>query len=126
TVDLGGGRQTAEYAGARDEYDAGHIPGAVFIDWTTDITDPDNAVKAQIAPPARFAEAMESRGIGNNTDVVIVDHTGGHFATRLWWALQYYGHDPVAVLDGGFNAWERERGPVTTAVPTRNRRVFTA
>ena len=36
----------------------------------------------------------------------MVDHTGGHFATRLWWALKYYGHDRVAVLDGGFNRWK--------------------
>src|SRR5687768_9629677 len=105
TTDLGGGQQEAAYVAARDEYDAGHIPGAVFVDWTTDITDPDNPIKAQIAPPARFAEAMASRGVGDETDVVIVDHTGGHFATRLWWALRYYGHERSAVLDGGFNRW---------------------
>jgi rhodanese-related sulfurtransferase len=85
--DLGGGKQVADYVGARDEYDAGHIPGAVYVDWTVDIIDPDNPVKVQIAPPHRFAEAMESRGIGDDTDVVVLDHTGGHFATRFWWAL---------------------------------------
>ncbi len=62
TTDLGGGRQRADYLGARDEYEAGHIPGAVFVDWTRDITDPDNPVKAQIAPPDRFARAMAGRG----------------------------------------------------------------
>src|SRR6187200_3615352 len=77
TTDLGGGVQEASYIGARDEYDAGHIPGSSFIDWTTDITDPDNAIKAQIAPPERFAEAMASRGIGDDTNVVIIDHAGG-------------------------------------------------
>jgi thiosulfate/3-mercaptopyruvate sulfurtransferase len=45
--------------------------------------------------------------------VVAVDHTGGHFATRLWWALRYYGHDRVAVLDGGFNRWQAEGRPLT-------------
>jgi thiosulfate/3-mercaptopyruvate sulfurtransferase len=82
-----------------------HIPGATFVDWTTDIVDPKAEVKAQIASPDRFSEAMGSRGIGNESDVVVVDHTGGHFATRLWWALTYYGHDRVAVLDGGFTRW---------------------
>ncbi len=72
------------------------FPGAVYIDWTTDITDPDDPVPVQIAPPARFAEAMAARGIGDGTTVIAVDHAGGQFATRLWWALRYYGHDNVA------------------------------
>ena len=117
TEDLGEGRQHAEYVGARDEYDREHIPGSVFVDWTTDIVDPDNEVKAQLAPADRFAEAMGRRGIGDETDVVVVDHTGGHFATRLWWALKYYGHDRVAVLDGGFNRWKGLGLPLTDAVP---------
>lgn len=115
--DLGGGREKANYTGAREEYDASHIPGAVYVDWTKDITDPDNPVKAQIAPPARFAAAMEAIGVGDDTDVVVVDHTGGHFATRLWWALKYYGHDRVAVLDGGYAKWQAEGREMTTVVP---------
>jgi thiosulfate/3-mercaptopyruvate sulfurtransferase len=112
-TDVGGGEQIAEYFGARDEYDAAHIPGSVYVDWTSDIIDPDNSVKVQIAPPELFAEAMEARGIGDETDVVVLDHTGGHFATRLWWALRYYGHDRVAVLDGGFKKWQSEGLPLT-------------
>src|SRR5687767_1748658 len=73
SIDLGGGLQSAEYVGAHDEYDAGHIPGASYVDWTSDIVDLMNPIKAQIAPPAAFAVAMESRGIGDGTDVVIVD-----------------------------------------------------
>ena len=117
TEDLGGGRQRAEYIGAREEYEAGHIPGAVYVDWTTDITDPDHPVKAQLAPAARFAAAMSARGIGNDSDVVVVDHSGGHFATRLWWALRHYGHDRVAVLDGGFNRWQSLGLPLTAESP---------
>ncbi len=114
TTDLGEGRQHAEYLAARDEYDAGHIPGAVFVDWTADITDPDAVIKAQLAPDARFAQAMEARGIGDDADVVIVDHTGGHFATRLWWALRYFGFDRAAVLDGGMAKWEAEGRATST------------
>ncbi|MFL5760358.1 MAG: sulfurtransferase [Thermomicrobiales bacterium] len=125
TTDLGGGKQQAEYVGARDEYDAGHIPGSFYIDWTTDITDPNNPVKVQIAAPDRFKRAMETRGIGDVTNVVVVDHTGGHFATRLWWALRYYGHDKCAVLDGGFNKWAAEHRPMTSEVPKPGAAVFT-
>ena len=126
TEDLGEGRQQAEYVGARDEYERAHLPGAVFVDWTTDIVDPELEVKAQLAPAGRFAEAMSQRGIGDETDVVVVDHTGGHFATRLWWALKYYGHDRAAVLDGGFNRWKALGFPLTDAVPRMQRRSFTA
>ena len=124
TEDLGEGRQRAEYVGARDEYDPEHIPGSVFVDWTTDIVDPEHEIKAQLAPAGRFAEAMSQRGIGDDTDVVAVDHTGGHFATRLWWALKYYGHDRVAVLDGGFNQWKVLALPLTDSVPEVQRRQF--
>jgi thiosulfate/3-mercaptopyruvate sulfurtransferase len=79
----------------------------------------------QIAPPERFAAAMSERGIGDETDVVIVDHTGGHFATRLWWALRYYGHDRVAVLDGGFTRWQALGLPLTSEMPTVPRASFT-
>ena len=125
TTDLGGGKQTAEYIGAEDEYDVAHIPGSVYVDWTQDIVDPDADVKAQIAPPERFKAAMEAIGVGDETDVVVVDHTGGHFATRLWGALRYYGHDRGAVLDGGFKKWEAEGRPMTTEAPTPRPAVFT-
>lgn len=125
TTEIGGGRQAAEYVGARDEYAAAHIPGAVYVDWTTDITDSDHPVKAQIAPPERFAAAMEERGIGDETDVLVVDHVGGHFATRLWWALRFYGHDLVAVLDGGFARWVAEGRRVSSALPIVARAQFT-
>ena len=113
TEDLGGGRQKAAYSGAHDEYLSSHIPGSVFIDWTKDITDPSGEVKAQIAPPELFREQMESIGVGDDSSVVIVDHTGGHMATRLWWALAYYGKEDVAVLDGGFNWWAELGLPLT-------------
>lgn len=127
TIDAGtgDGQQISTYAGARDEYDTAHVPGAVFVDWTADIVDPGNPVAVQIASPIQFKAAMEARGIGDDSDVVVVDHTGGHFATRLWWALNYYGHSAVAVLDGGMNKWLKESRPVTGEVAAVLPTVFT-
>jgi thiosulfate/3-mercaptopyruvate sulfurtransferase len=119
------GVEEADYRGARGEYLAGHIPGAVYVDWTSDITDPDDPVPVQIAPPERFAEAMAARGIGDRTHVVAVDHTGGQFATRLWWALRYYGHDSVSVLEGGWNAWVNEGRPIEAGDVIAPRAAFT-
>jgi thiosulfate/3-mercaptopyruvate sulfurtransferase len=124
-TDLGDGRQKAEYLGARDEYDEAHIPGAVYVDWTSDITDPDDPVSVQIAPPERFARLMGSLGVWDRTFVVVYDHAGGQFATRLWWALTYYGHDRVSVLDGGWQKWTAEDRPTTTGVPEPEQAVFT-
>ena len=123
--DLGNARQEAEYLAARDEYEEAHIPGAVYVDWTRDITDPDDPVPAQVAPPDRFAALMGSLGIGDGTHAVVYDHTGGQFATRLWWALTYYGHDRVSVLDGGWKKWTAEGHPITAEVPDPHPATFT-
>ena len=123
--DRSGGRQEAEYLAAREEYDEAHIPGAVYIDWTRDITDPDDPVPAQISPPDRFADLMSSLGIGDDTNVVVYDHSGGQFATRLWWALMYYGHDEVSVLNGGWRKWTSEDRPTTAEIPNPEPATFT-
>ncbi|HET7478222.1 MAG TPA: sulfurtransferase [Rubrobacteraceae bacterium] len=124
-TDLGNGRQKAEYLAAREEYDEAHVPGAVYVDWTRDITDPEDPVPAQVAPPERFAALMGSLGIGDNTHVVVYDHAGGQFATRLWWALTYYGHERVSVLDGGWKKWTAEDRPVTVESPNVEPVTFT-
>src|SRR2546428_13376501 len=59
------GVQEARYVGARDEYEQSHIPSAVYIDWTSDIVDPDDAIKAQIAPAGSFSQMMGRLGIGD-------------------------------------------------------------
>lgn len=123
--DLGGGRQEAEYLPARDEYEAAHVPGAVYVDWTRDIVDPEDPVPVQVAPPGRFAAMMGSLGIGDDTHVVAYDHAGGQFATRLWWVLTYYGHEKVSVLDGGWKRWIAEDRPVTNEVPNPAPATFT-
>jgi thiosulfate/3-mercaptopyruvate sulfurtransferase len=124
-TDLGEGRQKAEYLAAPSEYYEAHVPGAVYVDWTSDITDPDDPVPAQIALPNRFAAVMGSLGIGDDTHVVVYDHAGGQFATRLWWALTFYGHDGVSVVDGGWAKWTAEGRPTTTEVPEPESAVFT-
>ena len=124
-TDLGNGRQRAEYLAARDEYDEAHIPGAVYIDWTRDITDREDPVPVQIAPPDRFAALVGSLGIGDATHVVVYDHAGGQFATRLWWTLLYYGHDLTSVLDGGWEKWIAEDRPTTAEAPAVGPAVFT-
>jgi thiosulfate/3-mercaptopyruvate sulfurtransferase len=123
--DLGNGRQEAEYLAAREEYDEAHIPGAVYVDWTRDITDPKDPVPVQIASSGRFATLMGSLGIGNDTHVVVYDHAGGQFATRLWWTLTYYGHDRISVLNGGWRKWIAENRPATAEVPIPEPVVFT-
>lgn len=113
----GAGGMTVAYEAARDEYDAGHIPGAVYVDWTTDITDPDDPTPVQVAPPERFAVWARAVGIGDDTHVVVYDHKGHTFATRLWWALRYHGHDRVSLLNGGWAKWTAEGRPTTPEAP---------
>ncbi|GCE49628.1 thiosulfate/3-mercaptopyruvate sulfurtransferase [Thermosporothrix hazakensis] len=118
--------QDALYVGARDEYEQEHIPGAVYIDWSSDIVNHDDPVEAQIAPPERFTEVMERLGIGDQTLVVAYDaHPASQFSTRLWWALRYYGHTRVVVLNGGLPKWKREGRPLDTVIPSYSRATFT-
>jgi len=120
------GVQEAAYVGAREEYEKAHIPGAVYIDWTSDIVDPDDLIEAQVAPAERFAEVMGRLGIGDQQLVVAYDaHPASQFATRLWWALKYYGHEQVVVLNGGFPKWQRENLPLTDAIPVYPPATFT-
>jgi thiosulfate/3-mercaptopyruvate sulfurtransferase len=121
------GLQDATYTGARSEYEHGHIPGAVYIDWTEDIVDHEDDVEAQIAPASQFAEVMEHLGIGDQHLVVAYDaHPASQFATRLWWALTYYGHRQVVVLNGGLPKWQREQRPLESTIPTYPPAKFTA
>jgi thiosulfate/3-mercaptopyruvate sulfurtransferase len=105
------------YFNHREAYDKAHIPGAVFVDWVKEITDPDDPRHAKIAKPERYAAAMSRLGIGPETLVVAYDDAGGMFAARLYWSLNYYGHENVVVLDGGWDKWIAEGQPVTAEMP---------
>jgi thiosulfate/3-mercaptopyruvate sulfurtransferase len=116
---------TPRYRPDREAYDAGHVPGAVFVDWTKDIVDPSDPVPVQLAPSPAFAAKMEALGIGDGTTVVAYDDYKHAFAGRLAWALRYYGHDAVAVLDGGWSRWAAEGRPTSTGTPARPLVTFT-
>jgi thiosulfate/3-mercaptopyruvate sulfurtransferase len=113
------------YFSHRDDYDASHIPGAVFVDWRTDITDPDSPTGLRVATPEAYAAQMSQLGIGDETTVVVYDDANGMFAARLWWTLRYYGHDEVAVLDGGWQRWTAEGRPANAHVPDVGPATFT-
>lgn len=100
-------------------YRTGHIPGAVFAGMISDLSDPNHPVPDMLAPPEQFAAAMGRMGIENDTLVVAYDSMGLPLGSaRLWWALSYYGHDRVRVLDGGLREWQSEGRPLSTASVT--------
>jgi thiosulfate/3-mercaptopyruvate sulfurtransferase len=98
-----------------DAYLAGHLPGAVWLDIDSDLSDPASATAGRhpLPSPARFAAALGRVGIAEGTPVVAYDDAGGSIAARLWWLL-YVLAEPAAVLDGGLGSW---RGRSVTDVP---------
>ena len=105
---------------------AERIPGAVSVGMVSDLSDPDHPVPDMLAPPEQFARVMGRLGIGDDTLVVAYDDWGLPLASaRLWWALSYYGHDRVRVLDGGLRKWRAEGRPLSTEVPAPPPAVFT-
>jgi len=108
----------------RAEYEAGHIPGAVFVDLDTVLSAPPTPEGGRhpLPDPESFAAAMGALGIGDDTRVVAYDDTGGVTAGRLWWMLDALGRK-AAVLDGGIAAWE---GEPSTAPVVPNPAAFTA
>lgn len=110
---------------ARADYDAGHIPGAVFFD-IDDVAAPGTSLPHMIPSPQRFAEKMAERGIGNDDKVIVYDANGLSSAGRAWWLLRLFGHDNVALLDGGLPKWKAEGRALETKAPTIPQRGFTA
>ena len=107
--------------GGRAAYDAGHIPGAIFVDLEDDLSDL-NGYGAPGRHPLPSVEAfgrrMAALGIGSDSLVVAYDDLGGAMAARLWWMLDNLGHrGGVAVLDGGINAWTEAGLPLSTDEP---------
>jgi thiosulfate/3-mercaptopyruvate sulfurtransferase len=110
---------------AREDYDRGHIPGAVFFD-IDDIAQPGTSLPHMIPSPELFARKMEGLGIGDDDRVIVYDSAGLSSAGRAWWMLRLFGHHNVALLDGGLPKWRAEGRPLQTAVPNPPRRRFSA
>jgi thiosulfate/3-mercaptopyruvate sulfurtransferase len=96
-----------------------HLPGARFVHLDHDLSAPKTGRNGRhpLPDPERIARRAGELGIGNGTQVVAYDASGGYYAARLWWTLRWLGHDAVAVLDGGWDAWVRAGLPVTSAAP---------
>jgi len=110
---------------AREDYDRGHIPGAVFFD-IDEIAEPGTSLPHMIPSPELFARKMEQLGIGDDDRVIVYDSAGLSSAGRAWWMLRLFGHHNVALLDGGLPKWKAEGRPLETAVPNPPRRRFSA
>ena len=101
----------------RDDYDAGHIPGAVFFD-LDDIADSGNPLPHMLPDPAKFAGKVRKLGLGNGNRIVVYDRAaGGSAAARVWWTFRVFGHDEVSLLDGGMGKWLAERRPIEDQPP---------
>lgn len=104
---------------ARDpqaEYAAGHIPGARFFDLDA-ASDRDTSLPHMLASEAAFGSYVGNLGIGNDADIVVYDGSGVNLsAARVWWMFRVYGHDRVAVLDGGARQWQAAGRPFVADV----------
>lgn len=102
------------------QYQAGHIPGAFYLDLNRDLSSPvqKHGGRHPLPNPKELAQKLAAIGVKyQETLVVAYDDSRFAFASRLWWLLEYMGHEKVALLDGGFSQWEKKY-PVTSEVPT--------
>lgn len=105
-------------AGERS-YREGHLPEAAYVHLDRDLSAAKTGRNGRHPMPARavFAEKAGALGIGPQTQVVVYDRQGAMFAARPWWMLRWLGHHAVAVLDGGFAAWQAADGAIDTGGP---------
>jgi thiosulfate/3-mercaptopyruvate sulfurtransferase len=96
---------------ARAEFEAAHIPGAVFLDLAT-VADPTSPLPSTVPTADQFAERMSMMGIGNDTRVVLYDDSPLRSAARGWWLMRRFGVRAVSILDGGLAKWRAEGRPL--------------
>jgi len=109
----------------RAEFAAAHIPGAVFFDIDA-IADHATSLPHMLPSAREFARAVGGLGIGARDRVIVYDSRGVASAARVWWTFRAFGHDAVAVLDGGLPRWRAEGRPVESGTPAPRPRKFTA
>jgi thiosulfate/3-mercaptopyruvate sulfurtransferase len=107
------------------EYEAAHIPGAVFFD-IGEIADLDNPLPHMLPPEHKFASRMQSLGLGDGNRFVVYDNSPLHTGARAWWMLKIYGAHYVALLDGGLQKWKAEGRPLATGREHHRHGHFTA
>ena len=111
----------------RPAWEAGHIPGSHFVDFTTDLSDPHSDLPLMMPSADQFAAAMTRVGVGAHTRVILYDDFYNIWAARVWWMLRASGFDNAAVLNGGWHKWTQEGRPVSDrpADPVQGRFVST-
>jgi thiosulfate/3-mercaptopyruvate sulfurtransferase len=109
----------------REEYGEAHIPGAVYFDIDA-ISDPDSSLPHMMPTAEAFAAAVGAMGIANDHRVIVYDADGLFSAPRVWWMFRAFGHDNVALMTGGFRAWQSEEHPVTSEIPSPQATAFDA
>ena len=95
----------------RQEFLAGHIPGAQFFD-IDELSDTSSPLPHMLPTPEKFSSRMRKLGVGDGKRVIAYDAAGLFSAARCWWMFRYFGHDDVAVLDGGLRKWLAEGRPI--------------
>jgi thiosulfate/3-mercaptopyruvate sulfurtransferase len=96
---------------ARTEHEAGHIPGAVFLDIES-VSDRNSVLPNMMPSEHQFASRMQSLGLGDGNRFVVYDNSPYHSAARVWWMLRAFGAHYVAILDGGLQKWKAEGRPL--------------
>jgi len=110
----------------RPDYEAGHIPGSVYLDLQDDFSDTSSEYRFKFPSAELFAEAAGRHGLGDGVTAVLYSTTSPQWATRFWWMLRAFGFDDAKVLDGGFVKWAREGRPVSTGTSSYAAASFTA
>jgi thiosulfate/3-mercaptopyruvate sulfurtransferase len=96
------------------DFEKGHIPDAQFVDLQADLSDHNHRFRFMAPSAEAFAAAMSRFGVGEGVRVVLYSTANSWWATRVWWLLRVFGFDDAAVLDGGFQKWQREGRRIET------------
>ena len=110
---------------AGTEYEAAHIPGAVFLDLAA-LSNTASPIDNMLPPAEKFASRMQSLGLGDGSRIVVYDDSAVKSAARAWFMLKLFGAHDVAILDGGLAKWKAEARPLDSGRHTLRHRHYTA